>query len=32
MKEAAQLKGRAVTAALNGGHIDLALFKGWVIG
>ena len=32
MKERAQLKGRTVALPLNGGNIDLALFKSWVMG
>ena len=32
MKERAQLKGRTVAVPLNGGNIDLALFKSWVLG
>ena len=31
MKERAQLKGRTVAVPLNGGNIDLALFKSWVL-
>jgi len=31
MKERTQLKGRAVAVPLNGGNIDLALFKSWVL-
>lgn len=31
MKERAQLKGRTVAVPLNGGNIDLALFKSWVM-
>ena len=32
LKERAQLKGRTVAVPLNGGNIDLALFKSWVVG
>lgn len=32
MKERAQMKGRTVAVPLNGGNIDLALFKSWVLG
>lgn len=31
MKERALLKGRTVAVPLNGGNIDLALFKSWVL-
>jgi len=31
IKERAQLKGRTVAVPLNGGNIDLALFKSWVL-
>ena len=31
MKERAQIKGRTVAVPLNGGNIDLALFKSWVL-
>jgi threonine dehydratase len=32
IKERAQMKGRTVAVPLNGGNIDLALFKSWVLG
>lgn len=31
IKERAQMKGRTVAVPLNGGNIDLALFKSWVM-
>jgi threonine dehydratase len=31
MKERAQMKGRTVGLPLNGGNIDLPLFRDWIL-